>query len=81
METEDKRNLRLIKGFVPDRYDLIKIAIFLGVLFVAFYAGYLLKEVYVCKVWVGDQIREFNIWENITLWNLTAPDFTRRTGS
>ncbi len=79
METEDERSRRLVEGFLPNRYDVLKILIFIGVLFVAFYAGYLLKEVYVCKAWIQGQLETFDIrYQNITLW---PPNLTQRTGS
>jgi len=48
-----------LQRLVPDKYDIIKIVLFLGVLLVAFFVGYTLKEVYVCKKWFNDQLVYF----------------------
>lgn len=55
---------------VPDKYDIAKITIFLGILLVAFFVGYTLKEVYVCKAWYKEQLYLFDLQENRTLWDL-----------
>ena len=74
--SEEERIKIISDGFVPNRYDLIKIIIFVIVMCGVFYIGYLMNDTNTCRVWFKEQLYEFDIQKNNSLTelynNLTA---------
>jgi len=55
---------------IPDRWDILKMVIFLIILLFAFFVGYEYRQVYTCKVWYHNQLMEFpNSDEPMLLWH------------
>ncbi len=64
---EEEFKKAVVTGLIPNRYDMIKIIVFAGIMFLAFFLGMMASEVRTCSFWMHDQLVSFNILQNDTI--------------
>jgi hypothetical protein len=72
-ETEEDRMKSILERIVPNRHDLMVMAVIALVLGVVFWAGWEMNPTYSCKVWLGDQLRDYYMNSSINFCNGSSP--------
>lgn len=56
---------------IPNKHDLMVMAVLAIVVGVVFWAGWELNPTLTCKIWLGDQLKEYYLNESIDFCNTT----------
>jgi len=73
LRQEEERTQKILAKIIPNRHDLMMMLVIALILGVVFWAGWEMNPTYSCKVWLGDQLRDYYMNESINFCNGTMP--------
>ena len=72
-EEEEERMKSVLDRLIPNKHDLMMMLVIALVVGVVFWAGWEMNPTYSCKVWLGNELRDYYMNESINFCNGTMP--------
>jgi len=73
LRQEEERMKSILERIVPNRHDLMVMGVIALILGVVFWAGWEMNPTLTCKIWMGEQLKEYYLNESINFCNASMP--------
>jgi hypothetical protein len=73
LRQEEERTQKILAKIIPNKHDLMVMAVLAIVIGVVFWAGWEMNPTLTCKVWLGEQLHEYYLNESIDFCNASMP--------